>query len=117
VNLQTLSILTFLKSSFCKLFDCDFNQQLGYGIGAVTAHEGGISVFDIDSLMDLQKYVLRQPLFRVHCWNGIKLSGNHSQVEVHPWNNGIDNAQEGTLGGMTRLVTMETQPADEKSTQ
>mmetsp|Transcript_5961 Transcript_5961/g.9936 ORF Transcript_5961/g.9936 Transcript_5961/m.9936 type:complete len:449 (-) Transcript_5961:203-1549(-) len=39
-----------------KVFDCDFNQQLGYGIGSETAHEGGLSVFDLESLGDLQKY-------------------------------------------------------------
>jgi radical SAM/Cys-rich protein len=45
----------FVKSSF-QVFDCDFNQQLGYGIGSEIAHEGGISVFDLESLGDLEKY-------------------------------------------------------------
>lgn len=41
-----------------KVFDCDFNQQLGFGIGADVAHEGGVSVFDLESLVDLQKYAI-----------------------------------------------------------
>jgi hypothetical protein len=36
-----------------KVFDCDFNQQLGYTIGADDVHEGGKSVFDISSLDEL----------------------------------------------------------------
>ncbi|KAI2514198.1 DUF3641-containing protein [Fragilaria crotonensis] len=42
-----------------KVFDCDFNQQLGYGIGANKSHEGGVSVFDLESLLDLQKYRIK----------------------------------------------------------
>ena len=34
------------------LYDCDFNQQLGMGIGQ-------LSVFDIDCLTDLQKYSVK----------------------------------------------------------
>lgn len=37
-----------------KVFDCDFNQQLGYGIGTDDVHEGGKSVFDISSLDELK---------------------------------------------------------------
>jgi len=38
-----------------KVFDCDFNQQLGYTIGSSSdeIHTGGKSVFDINSLTDL----------------------------------------------------------------
>jgi len=36
-----------------KVFDCDFNQQLGYTIGTDDVHEGGKSVFDITSLDEL----------------------------------------------------------------
>ena len=32
-----------------KIFDCDFNQQLGYGIGSSEAYEGGMTVFDVNS--------------------------------------------------------------------
>lgn len=32
-----------------KIFDCDFNQQLGYGIGSSEAYEGGMTVFDANS--------------------------------------------------------------------
>ena len=38
-----------------KIFDCDFNQQLGYGVGSDEIHEGGTTVFDVDSLNDLLK--------------------------------------------------------------
>lgn len=38
-----------------KIFDCDFNQQLGYGIGSDEIHEGGTTVFDVGSLNDLLK--------------------------------------------------------------
>ena len=37
-----------------KVFDCDFNQQLGYTIGSDKSHEGGKTVFDIESLTDLK---------------------------------------------------------------
>lgn len=40
-----------------KVYDCDFNQQLGYTIGRTTnevLHEGGKTVFDIASLNDLK---------------------------------------------------------------
>ena len=38
-----------------QLFDCDFNQQLGYTIGATdsTLFEGGKTVFDISNLGEL----------------------------------------------------------------
>jgi len=39
-----------------KIFDCDFNQQLGYGMGSSEVHgEGGKTVFDVESfnLMDI----------------------------------------------------------------
>jgi len=37
-----------------RIFDCDFNQQLGYTIGANDEFVGGKTVFDINSLNDLQ---------------------------------------------------------------
>ena len=37
-----------------KMFDCDFNQQLGYGIGSNEVHSGGKTVFDIETLTDLK---------------------------------------------------------------
>lgn len=36
-----------------KIFDCDFNQQLGYTIGSSEAYEGGKTVFDVSSLSEL----------------------------------------------------------------
>jgi len=48
-----------------KVYDCDFNQQLGYSIGCDEAHEGGTSVFDITSLTELKKYDI---YFDNHCF-------------------------------------------------
>jgi radical SAM/Cys-rich protein len=42
-----------------KVFDCDFNQQLGYVIGSDKIHEGGLSIFDMETLGDLQKHAIR----------------------------------------------------------
>lgn len=33
-----------------KVYDCDFNQQLGYAVGDNKIHEGGITVFDVEDL-------------------------------------------------------------------
>jgi len=37
-----------------KIYDCDFNQQLGMVVGTNKLHEGGKTVFDIQALKDLQ---------------------------------------------------------------
>jgi len=42
-----------------KVYDCDFNQQLGYGIGVDSIHRGGKTVFDIDSLDELRDVRIR----------------------------------------------------------
>ncbi|CAB9497148.1 Protein of unknown function (DUF3641) [Seminavis robusta] len=42
-----------------KIFDCDFNQQLGYGVGVDEIHQGGLSVFDVDSFESLQDQAIR----------------------------------------------------------
>mmetsp|Transcript_24255 Transcript_24255/g.27044 ORF Transcript_24255/g.27044 Transcript_24255/m.27044 type:complete len:592 (+) Transcript_24255:266-2041(+) len=42
-----------------KIYDCDFNQQLGYSIGVDSIHQGGKTVFDIDSLDELQETKIR----------------------------------------------------------
>lgn len=36
-----------------KIYDCDFNQQLGYALGSSEAYEGGKTVFDVSSLSEL----------------------------------------------------------------
>ena len=33
-----------------RVYDCDFNQQLGYGVGLDSVHRGGLTVFDMESL-------------------------------------------------------------------
>lgn len=40
--------------SISQVFDCDFNQQLGYGLGTDKVHEGGKTVFDLETLTDLK---------------------------------------------------------------
>lgn len=42
-----------------KIYDCDFNQQLGYAVGVDSIHKGGKTVFDIDSLDDLRDVRIR----------------------------------------------------------
>lgn len=40
------------------IFDCDFNQQLGYAIDGDGVHKGGLTVFDIESLDDLSVHAI-----------------------------------------------------------
>ncbi|GKY97446.1 hypothetical protein MPSEU_000703100 [Mayamaea pseudoterrestris] len=40
------------------IYDCDFNQQLGYAVGGKPAHHGGLTVFEIDTL-SLKDYKIR----------------------------------------------------------
>ena len=56
-----------------KVFDCDFNQQLGYGIGEKEKvhNDVGVSVFDIESLLDLQKYAIRNDNHCFGCTAGM----------------------------------------------
>lgn len=42
-----------------KIYDCDFNQQMGYAVGVDSIHRGGKTVFDIDSLDDLRDVRIR----------------------------------------------------------
>jgi radical SAM/Cys-rich protein len=42
-----------------KVFDCDFNQQLGLMVGTDAIHKDGLSVFDMETLGDLQKHEIR----------------------------------------------------------
>mmetsp|Transcript_10 Transcript_10/g.22 ORF Transcript_10/g.22 Transcript_10/m.22 type:complete len:467 (+) Transcript_10:160-1560(+) len=55
-----------------KIFDCDFNQQLGYVMGADNnVFEGGLTVFDIDSLTDLEKVSIRHDNHCFGCTAGM----------------------------------------------
>lgn len=65
------------------LFDCDFNQQLGMGIVGEKAEADGdsnnkkrLSVFDIESLTDLEKYSV---LTDNHCFGCTAGSGSSCQ--------------------------------------
>jgi radical SAM/Cys-rich protein len=42
-----------------KVFDCDFNQQLGLMVGTDAIHQDGLSVFDMETLGDLLKHEIR----------------------------------------------------------
>ncbi|KAG7348108.1 radical SAM/Cys-rich domain protein [Nitzschia inconspicua] len=42
-----------------RIYDCDFNQQLGYAVGVDSIHRGGKTVFDIESLDDLMNLPIR----------------------------------------------------------
>jgi len=62
-NIDTLTELMCLDTINIawdgKIYDCDFNQQLGYSIGVDSIHKGGKTVFDIESLADLQDTKIR----------------------------------------------------------
>lgn len=49
--------IIFVSST--QIYDCDFNQQLGYSIGVDSIHRGGKTVFDIDSLDELRDVRIR----------------------------------------------------------
>ena len=56
-----------------KIFDCDFNQQLGYGIDADNEihGQGGLSIFDLDSFESLQDQVIRTDNHCFGCTSGM----------------------------------------------
>jgi hypothetical protein len=56
-----------------RVFDCDFNQQLGYSVGVDTIHQhdDGLTVFDMNSLADLQKYSIRHDNHCFGCTAGM----------------------------------------------
>mmetsp|Transcript_18144 Transcript_18144/g.27465 ORF Transcript_18144/g.27465 Transcript_18144/m.27465 type:complete len:388 (-) Transcript_18144:186-1349(-) len=54
-----------------KVFDCDFNQQLGLGIGSTKIHEGGLTVFDLNSLEDLMSYDIKNDNHCFGCTAGM----------------------------------------------
>ena len=64
------------------LYDCDFNQQLGMDIVGESTSDGGndddskrqsLSVFDIETLTDLEKYAVRTDN---HCFGCTAGSGS-----------------------------------------
>lgn len=54
-----------------KVYDCDFNQQLGYGMGVDSIHQGGLSVFDLTSLAQVQDYSIRHDNHCFGCTAGM----------------------------------------------
>lgn len=54
-----------------KVFDCDFNQQLGYGIGTDEIHQGGKTVFDIESYTDLMEEPIKNDNHCFGCTAGM----------------------------------------------
>lgn len=57
---QTLMCLDMVSVGYDgQVYDCDFNQQLGYSVGVDGIHQSGVSVFDMETLADLSKYNIR----------------------------------------------------------
>lgn len=54
-----------------KIFDCDFNQQLGFSIGSNEAYAGGKTVFDISSLSELEFEPIRNDNHCFGCTAGM----------------------------------------------
>jgi len=54
-----------------KMYDCDFNQQLGYAVGVDSIHKGGKTVFDVDSLNDLLDVRIRTDSHCFGCTAGM----------------------------------------------
>lgn len=74
-----ISTITHVQGA---VYDCDFNQQLGMGIvGKTTGSDESsrkhkLSVFDIESLGDLEKYSVRTDN---HCFGCTAGSGSSCQ--------------------------------------
>jgi hypothetical protein len=54
-----------------KIYDCDFNQQLGYNIGTDSIHKEGLSVFDLKSLDELNDVRIRNDNHCFGCTAGM----------------------------------------------
>lgn len=54
-----------------KIYDCDFNQQLGYTIGTDSIHKEGLSVFDLKSLDELNDVMIRNDNHCFGCTAGM----------------------------------------------
>lgn len=54
-----------------KIYDCDFNQQLGYGIGDEGTFEGSKSVFDVSSFTELMTDQIRMDNHCFGCTAGM----------------------------------------------
>ena len=56
-----------------KVFDCDFNQQLGYDVGTDAIHgkDTALTVFDLESYGDLMQYEIRNDNHCFGCTSGM----------------------------------------------
>jgi len=54
-----------------KIFDCDFNQQLGYGIGSSDFHDDGKTVFDVSTLAELKSDTIKNDNHCFGCTAGM----------------------------------------------
>ena len=57
-----------------RVYDCDFNQQLGYSVGGKNGaihDKQGLSVFDMESLTDLLEYPIRHDNHCFGCTAGM----------------------------------------------
>ena len=53
-----------------RIYDCDFNQQVGYALGSNEIHQGGLTIFDIDTL-DLTDIAIRNDNHCFGCTAGM----------------------------------------------
>jgi len=65
-----------------KIFDCDFNQQLGIAVGGSDLYEGGKTVFDITKLSDLKSDNIRTDNHCFGCTAGFGSSCQGATVEA-----------------------------------
>jgi len=67
--------VSFLKltkaNTQIQIFDCDFNQQLGIGIGSKEIHSGGLTVFDLNSFEELMNYEIKNDNHCFGCTAGM----------------------------------------------
>jgi radical SAM/Cys-rich protein len=83
-NLDTLSSVMCLDTLSVgydgRLYDCDFNQQLGFGIRTSKIHsETSLTIFDIESCDDLRLYSIRTDN---HCYGCTAGSGSSCQGTI-----------------------------------
>mmetsp|Transcript_16538 Transcript_16538/g.37970 ORF Transcript_16538/g.37970 Transcript_16538/m.37970 type:complete len:86 (+) Transcript_16538:2-259(+) len=74
-NMDTMKSLMCLNTVSIgydgKLYDCDFNQQLGYPIKSDSTTESALTIFDVDSLSELMDYTIRNDNHCFGCTAGM----------------------------------------------
>lgn len=75
-------VVAFFIVFFKKIFDCDFNQQLGIAVGGSDLYVGGKTVFDISKLSDLKSDTIRTDNHCFGCTAGFGSSCQGATVEA-----------------------------------